>query len=63
MEASPSGLRRQAPLCPLAQAKGKIERPYQWLQDRLVRTCVRDNTVDIRRARTFLRQEVDRYSP
>lgn len=23
------------------QAKGKIERPYQWLQDRLVRTCVR----------------------
>jgi hypothetical protein len=44
------------------QAKGKIERPYQWLQDRLVRTCVRDNTVDIRRARTFLRQEVDRYN-
>ena len=24
-----------------AQAKGKIERPYQWLQDHLVRTCVR----------------------
>jgi len=23
------------------QAKGKIEHPYQWLQDRLVRTCVR----------------------
>lgn len=44
------------------QAKGKIERPYQWLQDRLVRTCVRDNTTDIRRARTFLRQEVDRYN-
>lgn len=45
-----------------AQAKGKIERPYQWLQDRLVRTCVRDNTTDIRRARTFLRQEVERYN-
>ena len=44
------------------QAKGKIERPYQWLQDRLVRTCVRDNTSDIRRARTFLRQEVNRYN-
>jgi len=44
------------------QAKGKIERPYQWLQDRLVRTCVRDNTTDIRRARTFLRQEVGRYN-
>jgi hypothetical protein len=44
------------------QAKGKIERPYQWLQDRLVRTCVRDNTSDIRRARIFLRQEVERYN-
>jgi hypothetical protein len=22
-----------------AQAKGKIERPYRWLQDRIVRTC------------------------
>lgn len=44
------------------QAKGKIERPYQWLQDRLVRTCVRDNTTDIRRARTFLRYEVERYN-
>ncbi len=44
------------------QAKGKIERPYQWLQDRLVRTCVRDNTTDIRRARVFLQQEVNRYN-
>ena len=23
-------------------AKGKVERPYQWLQDHLVRTCVRE---------------------
>ncbi|MBE0432469.1 hypothetical protein IBX73_03265 [candidate division WOR-3 bacterium] len=23
------------------RAKGKVERPYGWLQDRLVRTCVR----------------------
>jgi len=44
------------------QAKGKIERPYQWLQDRLVRTCVRDNTTDIRRARTFLNHEIQRYN-
>jgi hypothetical protein len=44
------------------QAKGKIERPYQWLQDRLVRTCVRDNTTDIHRARTFLQREVHRYN-
>jgi L-rhamnose mutarotase len=26
-----------------AQAKGKIERPYRWLQDRVVRTCARDH--------------------
>lgn len=44
------------------QAKGKIERPYQWLQDRLVRSCVRDNTTDIEKARIFLRQEVNRYN-
>lgn len=44
------------------QAKGKIERPYRWLQDRLVRTCVRDDTTDIRRARTLLQQEVGRYN-
>jgi hypothetical protein len=45
-----------------AQAKGKIERPYQWLQDRLVRTLVRHNVPDIRQARPFLQQEVQRYN-
>jgi hypothetical protein len=45
-----------------AQAKGKIERPYQWLQDRLVRTLVRHNVTDIRQAQTFLNQEVQRYN-
>ena len=25
------------------QARGKIERPYGWLQDRIVRTCAREN--------------------
>ena len=25
------------------QAKGKIERPYGWLQDHLIRTCIREN--------------------
>lgn len=44
------------------QAKGKIERPYQWLQDRLVRICVRHNVTDVRQARTFLRHEVQRYN-
>ena len=45
-----------------AQAKGKIERPYEWLQDRIVRTCVRNNITDIRQARTVLGQEVRRYN-
>ena len=44
------------------QAKGKIERPYQWLQDRIVRTCVRDNVTDIRKAQTILNQEMYRYN-
>jgi hypothetical protein len=44
------------------QAKGKIERPYQWIQDRLVRTCVRENVTDIRKAQTILNQEMYRYN-
>jgi hypothetical protein len=44
------------------QAKGKIERPYQWLQDRLVRTCVRNNVTEIQMAQTFLNQEIQRYN-
>jgi hypothetical protein len=44
------------------QAKGKIERPYRWLQDRLVRTCVRANVTRIQEARGFLAQEIDRYN-
>jgi hypothetical protein len=44
------------------QAKGKIERPYQWLQDRLVRSCVRDNVADIKKAQTILNQEIYRYN-
>jgi hypothetical protein len=44
------------------QAKGKIERPYGWLQDRLVRTCVREDVTDIREARRVLANEVARYN-
>jgi len=44
------------------QAKGKIERPYGWLQDRIVRTCVREDVTDIRDARRILAQEIDRYN-
>lgn len=44
------------------QAKGKIERPYQWLQDRLVRTCVRETVTDINQAQRILNQEIHRYN-
>jgi len=44
------------------QAKGKIERPYGWLQDRLVRTCVREDVADIREAQRVLAHEVYRYN-
>jgi len=44
------------------QAKGKMERPYGWLQDRLIRTCVREDVTDIRPAQQILRQEIHRYN-
>jgi len=44
------------------QAKGKIERPYAWLQDRLVRTCARENIIDITKAQNVLKHEVHRYN-
>jgi len=44
------------------QARGKIERPYGWLQDRLIRTCVRDNVTDIREAQRVLNYEIHRYN-
>jgi len=44
------------------QAKGKMERPYGWLQDRLVRICVREDIADIKPAQQVLRQEIHRYN-
>jgi len=44
------------------QAKGKVERPYRWLQDRLVRTCARENIKTIDEAQKVLSYEVDRYN-
>jgi len=44
------------------QAKGKMERPYGWLQDRLVRICVREDVADIKPAQQILRQEIHRYN-
>ena len=45
-----------------AQAKGKIERPYRWLQDRIVRTCAIEHVTKINQAREILKYEVDRYN-
>jgi len=44
------------------QARGKIERPYGWLQDRIVRTCARENIRTIEQRREALRREVTRYN-
>jgi hypothetical protein len=44
------------------QAKGKIERPYGWLQDHLVRTCIRENVKDIAHAQRVLNYERERYN-
>jgi transposase InsO family protein len=44
------------------QAKGKIERPYRWIQDHLVRTCVREDVSDIAVANQILAKEVHAYN-
>lgn len=44
------------------QAKGKIERPYRWLQDRIVRTCALENLSSLDQVRAVLKEEVNRYN-
>lgn len=44
------------------QAKGKVERPYRWLQDRMVRTCSLEKLSDIGDIRSVLQDEVNRYN-
>jgi hypothetical protein len=44
------------------QAKGKIERPYRWLQDRIVRTCALEGITHIDEARSVLKDELERYN-
>ncbi|GAH32733.1 unnamed protein product, partial [marine sediment metagenome] len=44
------------------QAKGKIERPYRWLQDRIVRTCAREGIEAIQEGREVLENEIKRYN-
>ena len=44
------------------QAKGKVEKPYRWLQDRVVRTCAIEKLATIEEARPVLKEEVNRYN-
>ncbi|MCJ7570023.1 MAG: hypothetical protein MUO58_21135, partial [Anaerolineales bacterium] len=44
------------------QAKGKVERPYRWLQDRIVRSCALERISQIEEVREVLREELDRYT-
>lgn len=44
------------------QAKGKVERPYQWIQDHIVRRCYSDKVVAISDAQQILKEEIDFYN-
>ena len=44
------------------QAKGKVERPYRWLQDRIVRTSVYEKLSSLEDVRSALKSEVQRYN-
>ncbi|NIN92497.1 hypothetical protein GTO36_05865 [bacterium] len=44
------------------QATGKIERLYQWMQDRVVRTCARERVSTIEEAQKVLEKEVARIT-
>ncbi len=44
------------------QAKGKVERPYQWLQDHIVRICARDHIETLAPANQILFREVFQYN-
>jgi len=44
------------------QARGKIERPYRWQQDRVVRGCAREGIKTIEEAEQVLEKEMTRYN-
>jgi hypothetical protein len=44
------------------QAKGKIERSYRWLQDRVVRTAAIEKLSKIKDLRSVLQEEIHRYN-
>lgn len=44
------------------QAKGKIERPYRWLQDRIVRIAAREKIKTIEELNIILKELVEKYN-
>lgn len=44
------------------QAKGKIERPYRWLQERIVRTAVKLNVKNIAGLKRILKELINTYN-
>lgn len=44
------------------QAKGKVERPYGWIQDHIVRLCAREKVTTIIPANSILHREVYEYN-
>lgn len=44
------------------QAKGKIERSFGWLQDRVIRCCVRNDVKDIKHGQRILDRELQHYN-
>ncbi|MCX5636937.1 MAG: hypothetical protein NTX52_04490 [Planctomycetota bacterium] len=44
------------------EAKGKVERPYRWLQDRIVRTAAKDHVETIEGLRKILKELVYKYN-
>lgn len=44
------------------QAKGKVERSYRWIQDKLVRLCARETVTDIAHAQRLLDELIEQYN-
>ena len=52
-----------APIYALSpEAKGKVERPYRWIQDRIVRTAAKDHIDTIEGLRKILKELVCKYN-
>jgi len=62
METGLAGLQRKRHSCSFSPAERQDRTAYGWLQDHLIRTCVREDIADIKPAQQVLRQEVHRYN-